>query len=69
MGLTNMLVMFMGAMKNLFVDMLDKGVVVFLDIKPMYSTIVKEHFELLEKVFVWLYKHTFYCKLKNHSFL
>ena len=49
--------------------MLDKGVVVFLDDVLIYSTIAKEHYELLEKVFTCLCKHEFYCKLKKCSFL
>ena len=50
-------------------NMLDKGVVVFLDNGLIYSTTVDEHFELLEKVFAHLHKHAFYCKLKKCSFL
>ena len=49
--------------------MLDKGVVVFLDNILRYSTMVKEHFKLPEKVFVCLHKHAFYYKLKKCSFL
>ena len=52
MGLTNTPESFMQAMNNLFVDMLDKRVVVFLDVLLIYSTMVEEHFELLEKVFL-----------------
>ena len=69
MGLMNVLVKFMQMMKNLFIDMLDKGVVVFLDDVLIYSTTVEEHFELLEKVFASLCKHEFYCKLKKCSFI
>ena len=64
MGLMNVPATFMQMMNNLFVDMLDKGVVVFLDDILIYSKIVEEHFELLEKVFARLHKHAFYCKLK-----
>ena len=49
--------------------MLDKGVIVFLDDMLIYSTMVEEHFELLEKVFAHLCKYEFYCKLKKWSFL
>ena len=49
-------------------DMLDKGVIVFLDDVLIYSTMVEEHFELLEKVFTCLCKYKFYCKLKKCSF-
>ena len=48
MGLTNAPAMFMKMMNNLFADMLDKGVIVFLDEVLIYSTTVEEHFELLE---------------------
>ena len=60
---------FMWMKNNLFMDILDKKVVVFLDDILMYSTMVEEHFELLEKVFTCLCKHEFYCKLKKCSFL
>ena len=38
MGLTNAPAMFMRTMNNLFEDMLDQGVVVFLDDLLIYST-------------------------------
>ena len=69
MGLTNALAMFMRTMNNLFTDMLDKGVIVFLDDMLIYSTMAEEHFKLLEKVFSCLHKYKFYCKLKKCSFL
>ena len=69
MGLTNAPATFMQRMTNLFVDMLDKGVVVFLDDMIIYSTMGAEHFELLKKVFAHLHKYEFYCKLKKRSFL
>ena len=49
--------------------MLDKGVIVFLDDMLIYSTMVEEHFELLEKIFAHLNKCEFYWKLKKCSFL
>ena len=61
--------MFMRTMNNLFMYMLDKGVIVFLDDLLIYSTTAEEHFELLEKVFACLCKYEFYCKLKKCSFL
>ena len=69
MGLMNVPAMFMWMMNNLLEDMLDKGVVLFSDDVLIYSTIVDEHFELLEKVFAHLRKYEFYCKLKKCSFL
>ena len=69
MGLVNVPAMFMRMMNNLFTDMLDKGVIVFLDDMLIYSTTVEEHFELLEVVFARLHKYKFYCKMKKRSFL
>ena len=64
----NALETFIWMMNSLFIDMLDKGVVVFLDNILIYSTIVEEHFELLEKVFTCLHRHEFFYKLKKCSF-
>ena len=61
--------MFMRMMNNLFEDMLDQGVVVFLDYMWIYSTMAEGYFKLLEKVFVHLQRYEFYCKLKKCSFL
>ena len=69
MGLTNAPAMFMRTMNSPFVEMLEKWVVVFLDDIVIYSTIVEEYFELLEKVLTCLCKQIFYCKLKKCSFL
>ena len=69
MGLTNVPATFMQMMNNLFVDMLDKGVIVFLDDMLIYSTMAEEHYELLEKVFACLCKYKFYCKLNKYSFI
>ena len=59
MGLTNAPATFMRMMNNLFIDILNKGVVVFLDDILIYITIAEEYFELLEKVFICLYKLEF----------
>ena len=69
MGLTNAPETFMRTMNNLFMNILDKGVIVFLNDILIYSTMVEEHFKLLEKVFACLRKYKFYCKLKKYSFL
>ena len=68
MGLMNVPATFMQTMNNLFMDMLDRGVVIFLDNMLIYSTVVEEHSELLEKVFTHLRKYKSYCKLKKCSF-
>ena len=48
MGLTNAPATFMRTMNNLFLDMLDSGVAVFLDDFLMYLGTVSKHFTLLE---------------------
>ena len=68
-GLTNAPTTFIHTMNNLFSNMLDFGVMVFLDDILMYSHIVKEHFTLPEKVLAILHQYIFYCKLKKSSFL
>ena len=69
MGLMNAPATFMQTMNNLFSDMLDSGVAVFLDEILVYSGMVDKHFMLLEQVLVHLCQYTFYCKLKKCSFL
>ena len=69
MGLTNAPATFMQTMNNLFSDMLDSGVAVFLDNILVYLGMVDEHFTLLEQVLVRLRQYTFYCKQKKCSFL
>ena len=69
MGLINAPATFMWMMNNLFKDMLDQEVVVFLDDMFIYNTMVEGYFELLEKVFAYLCKYKFYSKLKKYSFL
>ena len=69
MGLMNAPAMFMQTMNNLFLDILNSGVAVFLDDILVYSCTINEHFTLLEQVLVHLYQYTFYCKLKKCSFL
>ena len=50
-------------------DMLSKGVAVFLDDILIYSMMAEENFKLLEKVFAHLNKYEFYCRLKKCSVL
>ena len=60
MGLMNAPVIFMQTMDSLFIDMLEKGVVIFLDDMLIYSIMAEEHFILLENVFACLHKYEFY---------
>ena len=67
-GLTNAPATFMRAMNNLFSDLLDRGVVVFLDDILIYSQTLEDHTKLLRQVFDRLCQNKFYCKLKKCSF-
>ena len=49
-GLCNAPATFMRTMNNLFVDLLDKGVVIFLDDIRIYAATVEEHDRLLREV-------------------
>ena len=69
MGLMNAPAMLMRTMNNLFLDMLDSVMAVFLDDILMYSGTVDKHFTLLEQVLVCLHQYMFYSKLKKCSFL
>ena len=50
-GLTNALATFMRTMNNLFSDVLDRGVVAFMDYVLIYSPTIEEHELLLKAVF------------------
>ena len=50
-GLTNAPATFMHTMNNMFADLLDNGLVAFLDDVLLYSQTLEEHIALLEKVF------------------
>ena len=69
MGLMNAPATFMKTMNNLFEDILDQGVVVFLNDMLIYSTMSEGQFKLLGKVFACLPRYEFYCKSKKCSFL
>ena len=51
MGLTNAPATFMWAMNNLFTNLMDHGVIVFLDDILVYSHTREEHVQLLHTVF------------------
>ena len=68
MGLTNAPAVFMGLMNNLFTNLLDRGIIVFLNDVLVYSHTRDEHIHLLHTVFGKLCEHQFYCKLKRCSF-
>ena len=60
MGLMNTPDKFMHTMNNLFSNILDSSVVVFLDDILMYSFTMKERFILLEKVLAHQQQYIFY---------
>ena len=65
----NALATFMETMNNLFCNMFNSGLPVFLDNILVYLHTVKEHFTLLKKVLACLCQCIFYCKLKKCSLL
>ena len=69
MELINASAIFTQTMNNLFSNMLDSGVAVFLDDILVYSPMVEKHFILLEKYLAFLHQDIFYYKLKKCSFL
>ena len=57
-------------MNRVFFDLLDEGVLVYLDDVLIYSKSIAEHKVLLDKVFALLEKHKLYLKAsKCHLFL
>ena len=57
-------------MNNVFFDLLDNGVLCYLDDLLIYSKTVDEHIVLLDRVFALLEKNKLYIKYKKcHLFL
>jgi hypothetical protein len=67
-GLTNAPTFFMYMMNNVFMDYLDKFVVVFIDDIPIYSQNEEDHEEHLRMVLQWLRDHQLYVKLSKCEF-
>ena len=55
MGHTNAPAIYICMMNNILSNVLDLGIVVFLDDILVYSCTVKEHFTLLKKVLAYIY--------------
>ena len=68
MGLTNAPGMFLHTKKIIFYDILDFGVVVFVNYILIHSHTVMEHFILLKKKLAHLCQYILYGKFKNCSF-
>jgi hypothetical protein len=67
-GLTNVSVFFLNLMNNVFMDYLDKFVVVFIDDVLIYSQSEEEHVGHLKMVLQRLREHQLYAKLSSASF-
>ena len=61
-GLTSAPSTFQRVMNNIFFDLLDKGVLVYLDDVLVYSKTVEEHQVLLNQVFALFSKYKLYLK-------
>jgi hypothetical protein len=67
-GLTNASAFFMYLMNSVFMDYLDKFVVVFIDDILIYSWTEEEHVDHLRKVLQRLREHQLYAKLSKCEF-
>lgn len=67
-GLTNALATFQSLMNTIFVDLLRKGVLVFMDDILIYSASLEDHVILLRQVFTILQQHQFLLKKTKCSF-
>ena len=67
-GLSNALVVFMCLMNGVFIEYIDKFVIVFLDDIPVYSKLEEEHEHHLRMVLQVLREHHLYAKLSKCSF-
>jgi hypothetical protein len=67
-GLTNAPAFFMNLMNSVFMDYLDKFVVVFIDDILIYSQSEEEHASHLRMVFQRLREHQLYAKLSKCEF-
>jgi hypothetical protein len=67
-GLTNALAFFMNLMNSVFMDYLDKFVVVFIDDILIYSQSEGEHVNHLKMVLQRLREHQLYAKLSKCEF-
>jgi hypothetical protein len=67
-GLTNARSFFMNLMNNVFMDYLDKFVVVFIDDILIYSQSEEEHVDHLKMVLQRLWEHQLYAKLSKCEF-
>jgi hypothetical protein len=67
-GLTNALTYFMYLMNKVFMEYLDKFIVVFIDDILIYSKNEEEHIEHLHMILQKLREHQLYTKLSNCEF-
>ncbi len=66
-GLSTAPATFQRMMNSIFFDLLDHGVLVYLDDVLIYSKTVEEHIQLLDKVFSLLERHKLFLKEKKCS--
>ena len=66
-GLSTAPATFQRMMNTIFFEMLDKGVLIYLDDILVYSTTIDEHKKLLDRVFYYLNLNKLYLKEKKCS--
>ena len=67
-GLTNTLAAFQQSMNDIFSDLLDVCVVIYLDDILIYSNNMSEHYQYIKEVLKYLHKAGFYAKAEKYKF-
>ena len=67
-GLTNAPIAFQQFMNNIFSDLLDVCVVIYLDDILIYSNNMSEHHQHVKKILKYLYKASLYAKAEKYEF-
>jgi len=67
-GLTNASTAFQQFMNDIFSNLLDVCVVIYLDDILIYSNNMSEHHQYIKKVLKYLYKASFYTKAEKYKF-
>jgi len=67
-GLTNALVAFQHFMNNMFSDLLDVHIIVYLDDILIYSNDIMQHQNYIKEILKWLWKSGLYAKAEKYKF-
>ena len=67
-GLTNTSIVFLQFMNNIFSDLLDICVIIYLNNILIYSNNMSEHYQHVKEVLKYLYKVGLYIKAEKYKF-